>query len=255
MARRATLWGIRQSHAVLAARLLLEQAGIEYRAIDVLPGLHPLAVRAAGFDGWTVPALRLDGRRIVGSLAIAGALDAAPATRPLYPADPERRAAVEAAERWGHDELQPPARRLFRWGGVESNVLRAWLVREVMRLPAAALLGRVCRPLFVVFARVSDATTTRIQADLAELPAKLDHADRLLAEGVIGGERPNAADCQILASLRLLLAFDDLRPLVEAHPSGQAALRLVPHFPVPPPGELASIPPILPAAWLPAAAA
>ena len=252
MSEPARLYGIRQSHAVLAARLMLAHAGIRHDVRDVLPGLHPFAVRAAGFRGWTVPALRLGGRRIQGTLAISRALDEIEGAPPLFPADPARRREVEAAERWGHDELQEPVRRIFRWAGSESNVVRTWLSHEVMHLPAPALAGQLSRPAYLAFSRVSKATTARIRADLAQLPAKLDHADGLVARETIGGAEPNAADFQICASLRLLLAFDDLRPLLAARRCGQAALALVPHFPVPPPGELPPIPPVLPAAWIPA---
>jgi glutathione S-transferase len=34
---------------------------------------------------------------------------------PLFPADPDRRAAVEEAERWGERVLQPVPRQLFRY--------------------------------------------------------------------------------------------------------------------------------------------
>lgn len=252
MRRQDTLWGIKQSHAVLAARLMLEHCGVQHRVRYVLPGLHPVVVRAAGFAGSTVPALRLDGTPIVGTLAIARALDGRPGTtRRLYPGDPERRADVEAAEHWGHDELQTVARRLFQWAGATNNAVRAWLAREVMRAPGPAVVGQACRPVFSGFARFrSHATAERVRTDLAELPAKLAYANALVERGVIGGE-PNAADFQILASLRLLLAFDDLRSLVESHRCGRTTLALIPHFPAPPPHDLAPIPPVLPQAWLP----
>ena len=49
--------------------------------------------------------------------------------------------------------------------------------------------------------------------DLARSPALLDHVDALIAEGTIGGAEPNAADFQILASVRVLLEFEDLGQL------------------------------------------
>ena len=45
---------------------------------------------------------------------------------------------------------------------------------------------------------------------LEALPAQLDRVDALLAEGVIGGERPNAADFQVAPSVRLMQCFDQL---------------------------------------------
>jgi hypothetical protein len=51
--RRAQLYGIKHSHPVLAARMALELTGVEFRAYDVLPGLHGIIVRAKRFRGWT----------------------------------------------------------------------------------------------------------------------------------------------------------------------------------------------------------
>lgn len=48
--------------------------------------------------------------------------------------------------------------------------------------------------------------------------------DALAAEGVIGGDRPTAADLQIGATLRVLLCVGDLRPLIEGR-SGEAIAR------------------------------
>lgn len=72
--------------------------------------------------------------------------------------------------------------------------------------------------------------------------------------GTIGGELPNAADVQILTSLRLLMAHADLRPIIEPHPCRQAALRLLPDYPRPGTAAMAPIPAVPPPAFLPAAA-
>jgi glutathione S-transferase len=79
-----------------------------------------------------------------------------------------------------------------------------------------------------------------VEADLAELPGKLDHVDELIAAGTIGGPEPNAADFQIGTSVRVLFAFEDLRGQVEGRPAYDLAMRLLPDFPGP-------IPPSLPA--------
>ena len=60
-----------------------------------------------------------------------------------------------------------------------------------------------------------------MKADLAALPGQLDHVESLIDAGTIGGEEPNAADFQIAVSLRLLMCFDDLRPLIEGRPAGE----------------------------------
>jgi glutathione S-transferase len=252
-----TLYGMKHSHPVLAARLMLRRKGIDHNVRDILPGLHPPVVRLAGFPGRTVPALRLGDRRVQGTLAISRALDEALPTPPLFPPDPRRRAAVEEAERWGHDELQTVARRVFRWAGAQDNGVRAWMAREVMAWPAPAAFGRAFKPVMTYYAHIVGAHAEQVREDLAGLAGKLDHADRLIESGVIGGTQPNAADCQILAALRLLLAHEDLRPILAPWRCAQAALELVPEFPIPAPGERAAapVPAALPAAWLPAGGA
>jgi len=81
------------------------------------------------------------------------------------------------------------------------------------------------------------------RADLAALPGMLQLVDDWIAEGVLGGEQPNAADLQIAASLRLLMTLRDLREPIAARPAGALAMRFVPDYP-------GDAPPILPAAWL-----
>ena len=45
---------------------MLELKGIDYRLAHVLPGNQRIHLRLTGFRGGTVPALKLDGRRIQG---------------------------------------------------------------------------------------------------------------------------------------------------------------------------------------------
>lgn len=250
---KAQLYGMKHSHPVLAARMALELTGTEFQAHDLLPGLHGIIVRAKRFPGWTVPALELDGRRLQGTLAIARELDRLKPEAGLFPSEPERRWPVEQAERFGHDELQPLARRVFRWAGIRDNAIRAWMARYVIGVPAPALAGYAFKPLMILYGRcISKASDARVHEDLARLPTLLDHTDALVDEAVIGGGAPNAADLQILSSVRLLLAHEDLRPLIAARPCGNAALRLIPDYPRSGPDALPPIPAALPPEWLPA---
>lgn len=243
----AKLYAMAHSHPAVAARLMLEHKRIEHKVWNLLPGLHPLVVRAAGFRGGTVPALRIGDSRIQGSLRISRALDELEHERPLFPTDPSERCAVEEAERFGHDELQPLARRVFRWAALRSNAVRAWMAREVVGIPAPNLAGWVYKPVIAYFARIVDADDATVRADLRRLPDLLDRVDALIAEGVIGGTEANAADYQILSSVRLLLVHEDLRPIVERWGCAGAALRLIPDYPEP-------VPAALPVEWLPAQA-
>ena len=48
---------------------------------------------------------------------------------------------------------------------------------------------RTAKPIIWIEARINTADDAAIEADLAALPAMLDHVDGLLAEGVLGGAR------------------------------------------------------------------
>jgi glutathione S-transferase len=211
-------------------------------------------VRAMGFRRWTVPALVHRNRKVQGTLAIARELHRLAPDAGLFPQEASRRRAVEAAERFGHDELQPMARRVFRWAGAHDNAIRAWMARHVVRTPMPTVAGYVFKPAMMFFGRVvSKASNAQVRADLAALPTLLDRSDALVEEGTIGGPAPNAADLQILASIRLLLAHEDLHTMIAARPCGEAALHLIPDYPRSGADALPLVPAALPPQWLPTA--
>jgi glutathione S-transferase len=223
----ARLYVTSLSNPSKAAIAMVSYKQLPHTVVNLTSGFHPYLVRAARFKGRTVPALRLDdGRRVQGSLAISRALDELIAERPLFPSDPGERRAVEDAERWGNDELQPVPRRMFRYATVHDRALRRWIAADVAKVPAPALAAALTRPLA---ARRSNEVGGEdlIRADVARLPALLDHVDALVAGAVIGADRPNAADFQILSSVRVLLDFKALREF-EQRPGARAARRLFP---------------------------
>lgn len=241
---RATLFGVPASHPTLAAELMLERKGIEVRRVDLVAGVHRAAVRAAGFPRMTVPAVKLDGQRFQGTLAIARALDVLVPERPLLPEDPQRRAAVERAESWGDEALQPVPRRMV-WACLkrDRSGLNTYLEDARLGIPAE-LAAKTAAPVVALAARLNHATDEAVRRDLAALPGLLERIDALLSDGVIGGEEPNVADYQIATSVRLLQTLDDVRPLVDSHPAGEHARTIVPRYP----GHTG---PVLPREWLP----
>jgi glutathione S-transferase len=240
---RATLFVIPGSHPSMTARLMLERKGIDYRRVDLMPVISKAALRAARFPAVTVPALRIDGRRVQGSREISRELDRLVPEPPLFPADAEARAAVEAAERFGDEELQAPARRIL-WNALhrDRSPLRSFSTGARLGIPID-LAVKTAAPIVALSARFNDATDDNVRADLAALPAQLDRVDGWIADGVLGGDPPNAADLQIATSLRLLMTMDDVRPAIEGRPAGALATRAVPDYP-------GRVPPILPADWL-----
>ena len=230
------LYVIPISNAAAAGAGMLAHKRIPHRLVRLMPGLHPLLVRFAGFDGFTVPALELGGRKLQGSRRIARFLDEVKPDPPLFPAEPERRARVEEAERWGELALQPVPRRLFRHLILTSESARTWLGTQVLHMPAPRVMGVLFMPVIRKLAQISRADESRVREDIARLPELLDHVDGLIADGTIGTSEPNAADFQILASVAVLRAFADVGHQVSGRPCEAAARRLYPDWPSMPSG-------------------
>jgi glutathione S-transferase len=224
------LYVISISNPSAAGAAMMRHKRVQHRVVSVMPGLHPFLVRLAGFDRPTVPALEADGRKVQGSRAIARFLDDLAPDPPLFPADPDARAAVEEAELWGERVLQPVPRRLFRYLMLTSEEARLWVGDEVIGLPGGRVLQFAFLPVIGQLARISHADETTVRATVRDLPARLDHVDALIAGGTIGGAQPNAADFQILASVRVLLEFEDLGHLLEGRACAPAARLLYPDW-------------------------
>ncbi|HEX3510262.1 MAG TPA: glutathione S-transferase N-terminal domain-containing protein [Solirubrobacteraceae bacterium] len=247
----ATLYVIPGSHACRAAMLMLEHKRVEYRTIELPTGAHPLLVRALGFPGssgpmrtlhdgphrllatldrlGTVPALRLDGRRVQTNRAIASHLEQVRPEPPLYPSDPELLGAVLEAERWADDTLQMAARRIVLAASFRG-------LDELSERGAAGRLGALLSRNATVrlgASRMSARTTFRAGAGnerelLDRLPALLDQVDVWIAAGVLGGDRLYTADMMIAPSLALLAYRNDLRDDIERRPAGELLERVLP---------------------------
>jgi glutathione S-transferase len=221
---------------------MLELKGLDHQSVAIMPGMQRVQLRLLGFSGGTVPALKLDGRRVQGSRQIARTLDELRPDPSLFPADAALRAQADEAERWGDEELQNVPRRLFRWGLVRDVGLRRWL-SAASGIPAPALAARLSGLNARYYARLAGADDAAVKRDLAELPALLERADSLLADGILQVDPPNAAGLQVLCSVRALDCFSDLHPEVSEHPCAAPAERLFAEYPGP-------VPPFLPSAWL-----
>jgi glutathione S-transferase len=239
----ARLFVIPASHPAIAARLMLEHKGIAYKRTDLLPVISKGALRAFGFPGTTVPALKIDGSKVQGSRQIARELERLRPEPPLFPEDAEQRAAVEEAERFGDEELQHPIRQILWWGlKTDKAPLRSYSEGAKIGLPIG-LAMKTSAPIVALSAHFNEASDENARAGVAALPALLDRVDEWIGAGVLNGEQLNAADFQIAPSIGLAMTLDDLRPAIESRPAGALAKRVVPDYP-------GKTPPILPSAWL-----
>jgi len=227
-----TLYSVFSSHPAHAAHLMLAHKGIGHKVVNLVPGTHAAVLRALGFRRGTVPALTLDGRRLQGSREISRALDELQPEPRLFPIDPQERIRVEEAERWGDDTLQPVPRRLFAWLTVHRRDARILMAREA-GLPAPSFLGSANSLVAWYFARKVQATDTEgVVAMVETLPVLLDHVDDLLNECTIGGTERNAADFQIATTVRLLMSFGDLGPVLENRKAASFAAEVLPEYPL-----------------------
>jgi glutathione S-transferase len=239
----ANLYVIPGSHPSRTAMMMLDLKGIPYKRVDLMPVISKGVLRAVGFPRVTVPALKLDGRKVQGSREIARELDRIRPEPPLYPAEPDRRAEVERAEAWGDEVLQGVSRRIL-WNAFRRDRAPLASYSEGARLGVPiGLAVKTGGPLVAASARFNKASDEHVRADLAALPGMLQRIDDWIAEGVLGGQQLNAADLQIATSLRLLMTLDDVRPALEQRPAGKLALRVAPDY-------AGRTPPILPQAWL-----
>jgi glutathione S-transferase len=202
---------------------MLELKGIEYELATVLPGTQRVHLRLMGFRGGTVPALRLDGRRVQGSRAIARTLEATRPDPPIFPTD-------ETVERWADEELQMVPRRIVRWGLTRDAGLRRWISAESGVL-APGVVGALGLPAAKYYARAVGADEPAVRRALDELPGMLARVDALLADGVLTPATPDAATLQVLCSVRALDGFADLHDQVAAHPCAAPARELFPDYP------------------------
>jgi glutathione S-transferase len=239
----AKLYVLPGSHPCAAVEAALRIKSLRFERVDLLP-LSQLLIGPLRYGGATVPGLRIDGERLVGSRAIMRRLDELAPDPPLLPPPGvPSYARVLEAERWGDEVLQGVPRRILDVAFVrrpEAMLSYAGDAKlplpKALQAPAAPLMARL-------MAIKNKAREDSVRADLAALPAQLERIDGWIAEGLLGGERPNAADLQIGSTVRLLATIADLRPMIEGHP----AARLASYFP-PIAGEIPNG--TLPAGWL-----
>jgi len=237
------LYVIPASHPSIAVELMLQHKGIDYKRTDLLPVISKVALRAVGFPGVTVPALKIDGDKVQGSRQITRELERLRPDPPLFPSDPEKRAAVEEAERFGDEELQHPIRQILWWGiKRDKEPLRSYSEGARIGMPIGMAM-KTAAPIVALSARFNEASDENARKALEQLPSLLDRVDAYVENGVLNGEKLNAADFQIAPSIGLAMTLDDLRPAIENRPAGALARRIVPNYP-------GRMPAVLPAEWL-----
>jgi glutathione S-transferase len=217
------LHAVPPSHPCMTAEAALRRKGLEYERIDFQPGRHAEEMpKIYGEGNATVPGMLVDGEPVHGSRPILAKLEELSPDPPLYPSDE-----VKEAERWGDEELQDLGRAL-PWGAMyfRPEWMGTFGGGGTLDPAGTDFAIRLVRATW----KYHRITAERLAADLAGLPAKLEHVDELASDGVIGADEPNAADLQIGATLRVLLTVGDLRPLIEGRPADRIARAWFPDY-------------------------
>jgi glutathione S-transferase len=217
----ARLYVVHGSHPCDTVQRALELKGIAYKRVELPVASQPLVMKAL-FGQRTVPGVKFeDGEKVQGSRAILRAIERRVPEPPLYGGP-----GVEEAERWGDEVLQPIPRTML-WTAFTANKRAMHGYQQGAKSPALPMpvLLAAAPGVLAIERKINGVTPERVRADLAALPGHLDRIDGWIADGVLGGDQPNAADLQIATSLRLLWTLQDLRPLIAGRPAEQLAHR------------------------------
>lgn len=243
MSSTLTLHVLPPSHPCKTVEAAIALKGLDVEVVALTFGRHGEEMEAIyGAGNSTVPGLLIDGEPVHGSRAILAELEQLVPEPALYPepiAD-----AVRAAERWGDEELQDLGRRL-PWGALHfrPESLGSFGGAGALDPAGTDYAIKVMRAMW----KYHGITAQRLADDLAGLPAKIDHIDALVAQGIAGGAQPTAADLQIGSTLLVLLTVGDLRPLIAGRRAEQLARRWFAEYP----GDIPAG--AFPAGWVPAA--
>ena len=202
------------SHPCLAVTAALDRFGLDHEIVELQTGKQGDEIEAIYGPGRrTVPGLLVDGEPVHGTVAIFERIDQLVDDAGLYPEAVA--AAIREAERGVAEDIQT-AGRVLAFGALHfrPESLGTFAGAGALDPAGTDFAIRMVRGAW----RYIGIDAERIARQLAELPGQLDTVDELIADGVLGGERPCAADFQIGSSLQLLLAIGDVRQLIADRP-------------------------------------
>jgi glutathione S-transferase len=140
-----------------------------------------VVLKALRFSGVTVPAIKINGRRVQGSREIARELERIKPDPPPFPADPDLRAAVEAAERFGDEELQHPIRHILLRSQLKNAApLGSYLEGAKIGMPHGRA-AKTAGPFIALDGRSHEASDENVRRDISILPGLLARVDDWIA--------------------------------------------------------------------------
>lgn len=187
-------------------RLILDYKGLDYRKIEVTPGVGQLDLfRLTGQR--QVPVLKDGSKYIVDSTEIAKYLDLEYPERPLIPQDPHKRGLTLLMEEWADESIGVKGRKaLFSAISQDQGFRKSLLPNSTPDIFKTLLEGVPSDVLKVVGFGVG-CSPDMVKSAIADLKQDLEALTLLLADSpYLTGDEPTLADLTV-ASLSILLKF------------------------------------------------
>lgn len=189
-------------------RLILDYKGLEYRKIEVTPGIGQVDLfRLTGQK--QVPVLKDGNKYIVDSTEIAKYLDLKYPDRPLIPQDPKKRGLALLIEEWADESIGIKGRKaLFSAISQDQNFRKSLLPSSTPDILKNLVEGVPTDFLTVLGFGVGYSPDV-IKSAIADLKQDLEAVTLLLADSpYLVGDEPSLADLAV-AGLSILLKFPD----------------------------------------------
>ncbi|AFZ23161.1 glutathione S-transferase [Cylindrospermum stagnale PCC 7417] len=189
-------------------RLILDYKGLEYRKIEVTPGIGQIELfRLTGQQ--QVPVLKDGNQYIADSTAIAKYLDLKYPERPLIPTDPKKRGLTLLIEEWADESIGIKGRKaLFSAISQDQNFRKSLLPTSTPDIFKSLVQGVPSDFLTVLGFGVGYSPDV-IKSAIADLKQDLEALTLLLADSpYLTGDEPTLADLAV-AGLSILLKFPD----------------------------------------------
>ncbi len=189
-------------------RLILDYKGLEYRKIEVTPGIGQMELfRLTGQK--QVPVLKDGNRYIADSTEIAKYLESEYPDRPLIPQDPKKRGLALMMEEWADESIGVKGRRaLFSAISQDQNFRKSLLPTSTPDIFKNLVEGVPSDFLKIVGFGVGYSPDV-IKSAIADLKQDLEALTLILADSpYLLGDEPSLADLAV-AGLSILLKFPD----------------------------------------------
>ncbi|MBU7581496.1 MAG: glutathione S-transferase family protein [Nostoc sp. TH1S01] len=189
-------------------RLILDYKGLEYRKIEVTPGIGQIELfRLTGQK--QVPVLKDGNRYIADSTEIAKYLDLKYPERPLIPQNPKQKALTLLIEEWADESIGIKGRKaLFAAISQDQNFRKSLLPTSTPDIFRNLVEG-VPSDILTVLGLGVGYSPDVVKAAIADLKQDLEALTLLLADSpYLTGDEPTLADLAV-AGLSILLKFPE----------------------------------------------